>query len=165
MLSIHGAPSFRNTPFRSPFLITEITLLLLHLDCSDPKQIHVKQSDFEMINDLLNTNICPENLTLVENSHIPEMDSHQIGLCPFELVLNYDGGRKPEIIVEAKCTKCLQKTCSTFATCKEITAPMNVTKDNKNATIRRSIGCFYTSNESVEIGTITPSYPRRKWRH
>lgn len=35
LFNIHGTLSFRNTPFRSTFLITEITLLMLDLDFSD----------------------------------------------------------------------------------------------------------------------------------
>jgi hypothetical protein len=124
---------------------------MLHLDCSDSKQIHVTREDFQTINDLLNTKICPENVTLVENLSIPGTEIHQVGLCPFELAINYEGGRKPEVIVEAKCTKCLGMKCSTLSKCKEIRAEMEV-KDTKGEIkiIRRSIGCFCTPSESKQ---------------
>jgi hypothetical protein len=77
-------------------------LLILDLDCSDPKQFHVTHKNVKTIGDLLNTSICPDNVTLVKNSYINETDIQQIGLCPFELVFNYDVGRKPAVIVEAK---------------------------------------------------------------
>jgi len=131
---------------------------VLDLDCSDPKQIHATQRDFETINHLLNTNICPSNVALVQNSHINETDSQQIGLCPFELVFNHDDGRNPARFVEAKCTKCLHERCSTLGKCEEVTQPMTVTylKDNRNENISRSIGCFCTSRRSTLLSTITP---------
>jgi hypothetical protein len=137
---------------------------MLDLGFSDPKQIHVTHMEVRAISHLLNTNSCPDNLILVQNSHIPETDIQQIGLCPFELVSNYDDGREPAVIVEAKCTKCLHKKCSTFAKCKEITAPLNVTylKHNRNKTIRRSIGCFCASVESKQLNTTTQPNSRRK---
>ena len=137
---------------------------MLGFDCSDPKQTHDKHMEVKTINDLLNTKNCPSNVTLVNNSHISETASPQIGLCPFELVINYVSGREPAFIVEAKCTNCLGKRCHGISKCEEITVDMNVTYSNDTGPtpFRRSIGCFCTSRVSKEINTKTPPYSRRR---
>jgi hypothetical protein len=141
-------------------------LFLFDFVCSDHNQIQVTQRDVETINELLNNSTCPENVTLVQYSDIPHKYNTEIGLCPFELVINHDSRRNPAVIVEAKCTNCCNHRCSllTPATCTEFRAPMNVTylESKREETIQISTGCFCASRKSETLRTRMRPHPRRR---
>lgn len=163
--NIHGTPSFPSTPFRSPILITEITLFVLDLDCSDSNQIHERQTHLQAINDLLNTGSCPDNVTLVQDTHFQGKGISQIGLCPFELVVNYVAERKPEVIIEAKCKNCSNKKCSrrNHAKCEELTVQKTVKYSNgSRSTMPIAVGCFCLTRSSTLAAAIPPPYQRRR---
>jgi hypothetical protein len=143
-------------------------MLVIDLDYSDHNQIRATERAVAMINSLLNhTSECPGNVTQVNNTHINETDSHKIGLCPFELTINYDDRRKPEVIVEAKCKSCHNR-CSTRheANCETLKEEIVVRDLNKNITktLERSIGCFCVSHTSQQVPEKTRSHSRRR-RH
>jgi hypothetical protein len=165
----HVIPSFFNTPSEPRIIIIIIIMLVIDLDCSDHNQIAATKSAVDKLNSLLkHTSKCPGNVIQVNNTHIKKPDIQTIGLCPFELTINYDDRRKPAIIVEAKCKSYLKSRCSTVhgAKCRTLKEEIVVTDLNKNInkTLERSIGCFSVSRTSQQISTMTPSYPRRRRR-
>jgi hypothetical protein len=135
-------------------------MLVIDLDCSDHNQFEATKGAVALINSLLNhTSECPGNVIQVNNTHINETDIQTIGLCPFELTINYDDRRKPEVIVEAKCKSCHNR-CETL---KEKIVVRDLNKNIKKK-LERSIGCFCVSRTSREATTKTPPYPRRRRR-
>jgi hypothetical protein len=121
-----------------------------------------------MINRLLNHNIsCPGDVTVVNNTYIKEVNSQHIGLCPFELTINYNHTREPAVILEAKCTPgCNRERCSrrSPARCETHEEEIKVKYTNKNGSspINVSAGCFCVSLSSKDGNKRAEPFSRRR---
>jgi hypothetical protein len=121
-----------------------------------------------LVNELLNSNSrCPDDVKLVKNRH----HSKEVGLCPFQLNIDYDAKRKPAVIIEAKCTDCKNERCSKSkdSTCTELIKGILVKYLEKKVTKWErkmiSVGCFCASQSSTSAGQQQEPYPKRTRRN
>jgi hypothetical protein len=123
---------------------------ILHVYCCDDNQIAAMEHAVSLVNELLNSNgRCPDDVQLVKNRH----HGKEVGLCPFQLNIDYDAKREPAVIIEAKCTDCKNKRCSkrNDSTCTELKKGISVTYLKEKVTKWKmiSVGCFCASQSST----------------
>ena len=136
------------------------------MEFSDHIQTPASETAVATINRLLkHTGNCPDNVTHVENTHVNEMDSQVIGLCPFHLIISYHPEKEPRMIAEAKCTHCNKHRCSKrpFAYCTESKGNITVNDNNTTRIEKRNIskGCFCQTITSSPGRESKKPYPRR----
>lgn len=156
-------------PHHVVFRQSNIFFFILYVHFYDYYQIRITENAVSLLNKLLNShNLCPENVMLVKNIHHKRLKSEKVGLCPFELTIDYNAERKPAVIIEAKCVKCENMSCSKTqnSKCTNLKKQIGVEylKENKKGIQFISVGCFCASPSSKEAKELAKPFPYRNKR-